>query len=117
MATPVIDERLLYPDSIPELAEDLNRIMAYIDALAPATTTELFIVWQDEVTTYVPDFPIGGIVGSEAAEQYYTDACEEAGVEPRDFAGIDHFEVLGETIDIDEYEVNGQTDITAVWKE
>lgn len=32
MASPTIDERLLYPDATPDIAEDLNRILALLDA-------------------------------------------------------------------------------------
>lgn len=50
MSSPIIDDRLVYPDSVPEVAEDFNRVMTAIDGVSssiPTIQPQLFKVVFD----------------------------------------------------------------------
>ena len=74
MATPSIDSRLVYPESNPEIAENLNRICALIDALSEVVAD------IDESMLYMVTFDSDG--GSAVAAQFVIEGNKA--VEPED---------------------------------
>ena len=106
MSTPTIDSRLVYPDSFPEIAEDLNRIMDYIDAIDAI---------MEANALYKVVFDSDG--GSDVATQFVVSGDKV--VEPTD-PTKDDYTFKGWYIGEDEWdfdtEVSEHMTLTAVWE-